>query len=220
MKNNTAPGEDTIVAELIKYGGKGIVEAVQKLIKLIWATENMPHEWNTGIICPIYKKGDKLECNSYRGITLLNNTYKILSSILNERMKTASEKIIGEYQCGFRRNKSTADQLFILRQMIEKHNEHDLDLHMLFVDFKQAFDSINRERFAAMDKTGIPQKLIRLARMTMNQTKARVKIDNQLGAPFEYDKGVELGDGLSTALFILTLHNAAQEVDQRGTIYT
>jgi selenocysteine-specific translation elongation factor len=67
--------------------------------------------------------------------------------------------------------------------MIEKHNEHGLDLHMLFIDFKQAFDSINRERlFAATDKMGIPEKLIRLTRMTMCQTKARVKIDNQIGA--------------------------------------
>jgi hypothetical protein len=105
--------------------------------------------------------------------------------------------------------------------MTEKHNEYSLDLHMLFIDFKQAFDSINRKRlFEATDKTGIPHKLIRLTRMTMCQTKARVKIDNQLSAPFEFNKGVKQGDGLSTALFILALQTAAQEIDQRGTIYT
>jgi hypothetical protein len=56
--------------------------------------------------------------------------------------------------------------------MIEKHNEHGLDLHMLFIDFKQAFDSINKKRlFETMDKMEIAQKLIRLIRMTMCQTK-------------------------------------------------
>jgi hypothetical protein len=41
--------------------------------------------------------------------------------------------------------------------MIEKHNERDLDLHVLFIDFQHAFDSINRKRlFKAMDRMGIP----------------------------------------------------------------
>jgi hypothetical protein len=87
--------------------------------------------------------------------------------------------------------------------MKEKHNEHGLDLHMLFIDFKQVFDSINGKRlFEVTNKMGIPQKLIKLTRMTTCQTKARVKIDNQISAPFECNKGIKQGDGLSTSLFI------------------
>ena len=87
-----------------------------------------------------------LECGNYRGTTLLSVPYRILTSIINERVKTVTGRIIGEYQCGFQQNKTTTDQLFIIRQIMEKNWLHGLELHMLSVDFKQAFYSVNRRR--------------------------------------------------------------------------
>jgi hypothetical protein len=96
-----------------------------------------------GIIQPIYKKGDKLECSNYTAITLLNVTYKVLSGILYNRLIVNAEEILREYQCGLRANRSTIDHIFTLRQTQEKAYEYNIHLHNLFLDFKQAFDSVN-----------------------------------------------------------------------------
>jgi hypothetical protein len=61
-------------------------------------------------------------------------------------LNITTERIIREYECGFRPNKSMTDQLFIIRQMMEKHYAHGIDLHVLFIDFTQSFDSVNREK--------------------------------------------------------------------------
>ena len=55
-RNNKAPGEDNVAAELIKYGGKEQLDAMYKLIRTIWETEEMPESWKLGIFCPIHKK--------------------------------------------------------------------------------------------------------------------------------------------------------------------
>ena len=181
----------------------------------------MPEDWETGIICPVFKKGDKLDCNNCRGITLLDVAYKVFSNILNERLKKITENLLGDYQCGFCKTRSTSDQIFIIRQMNKKHNEHNHDLHMLFVDFKQAFDSIDRYKlYQVMEDMKIPHKLIRLVRMTMKNTTARVRVTNKLSNSFTFNAGVRQDDGLSTTLFILALHYGVQKIDQRGTIFT
>jgi len=70
---------------------------------------------------------------------LLNVTYKILSSVILERLNEYSEEILREYQCGFRPQRRTRDQLFLVRQILEKFYAHDIDLHLLFIDLKKNF---------------------------------------------------------------------------------
>ncbi|WP_369199178.1 reverse transcriptase domain-containing protein, partial [Streptomyces djakartensis] len=101
---------------------------------------------------------------------LLNIAYKILASIMCERLKPHVIRIVGPYQCGFMPGKSTTDQIFTLRQILEKTHEFQVDRHHLFVDFKQAYDTHRDELFAAMN-----QLLIKLSQMTLKNTRSCVK---------------------------------------------
>jgi hypothetical protein len=120
LKRNKSPGIDQILGELIKAGGRIIRSEIHKLIS-IWNKEEFPEEWKELVIVPIYKKGDKTGCSNYRGLSLLSTTYKILSNILLSMLTPYAEEIIGDHQCGFRRNSSIADHIFSICRILEKN---------------------------------------------------------------------------------------------------
>jgi hypothetical protein len=93
---------------------------IHELITCIWKKEKLPKEWKESIIVPIHKKRYKTDCNNYRGISLLPTTYIILSNILLSRLIPYAKEIIGDHHCGFRRNRSTIDQIFYIHQIFEK----------------------------------------------------------------------------------------------------
>ena len=107
LKNNTASGEDGMVAELIKAGGKVITTELHALVLEIWEKEEMPEDWKRAIIHPIFKKGDRTKCGNYRGIALLSVGYKVYANILLERLRPYVKEVIGDYQAGLKRNRST-----------------------------------------------------------------------------------------------------------------
>lgn len=107
--------------------------------------ERVPDSWYEAIIIPLYKKGDKKKCDNYRGISLLNSAYKVFSRIILNRMVPYVEDCLGEYQCGFRKGRSTTEHLSVIGQIIEKRYEYWQNMWQLFIDFKKAYDSIHRE---------------------------------------------------------------------------
>jgi len=68
-----------------------------QLINKIWKEETIPKPWQVSVLCPIYKKGDVIDCKNYRGIFLLNTSYKVLSNIILNRFRPYAKEIIGEY---------------------------------------------------------------------------------------------------------------------------
>jgi len=65
LRNNKAPGPDNIIAELIKEGGRKLKHRIYMLILKIWEKGELPADWENSIICPIYEKGDRMQCKNY-----------------------------------------------------------------------------------------------------------------------------------------------------------
>jgi hypothetical protein len=204
LKRHKSPGIDQIPAELIKAGGRIIRSEIHKLIISIWNKEELPEEWKESVIVPICKKGDKTDCSNYRGISLLSTTYKILSNIILPRLTPYAEEIIGDHQRGFRRNRSTTDYIFSIRQILEKKWEYNEAVHQLFIDVKKAYDSVRREvLYNILIEFGIPMKLVRLIKMCLSETYSRVRVGKHLSDTFPIKNGLKQGDALSPLLSTL-----------------
>jgi hypothetical protein len=154
------------------------------------------------IIVPIHKKGDKTDCTNYRGISLLPTTYKILSSVLLSWLTPYTKEIIGDHQCGFRRNRSTIDHIFRIRQILKKKCEYNEEVHQLFIDFKKAYDSVGREvLYKILIEFGIPRKLLKLIKMNLNETCSRVRVGKNVSDRFPIRNVLKQGDALSPMLY-------------------
>jgi hypothetical protein len=91
--------------------------------------EELSDQWKESITVPAHKKGDKTDCSNYRWISLLSTSYKIVSNILLPRLSPYIDEIIADHKCGFRRNRQTTDQIFCIRQILEKKLEYNETVH-------------------------------------------------------------------------------------------
>ena len=96
------------------------------------------------IITLYKKKGDRIDCNNYRGISLLSIVGKVYARVVLNRLQVLAERVYPEAQCGFRAGRSTVDMIFSVRQLQEKCREQRRPLYLAFVDLTKAFDTVSR----------------------------------------------------------------------------
>ena len=207
LRNGKAAGPDSIPAEALKAGKETSNDMLHALVTKIWEKEDVPEQWKEGLIIKIPKKGDLNECDNYRGIMLLSVPGKVLNRFLLERMKDAVDLTLRDNQAGFRKNRSCADQIASLRIIIEQSLEWNSPLHISFIDFEKAFDSVDRHTlWRLMKHYGIPEKIISIVQIIYQGMFCRVVHSGQIySESFEPNTGVRQGCLLSPFLFLLVI---------------
>ena len=223
LKNNKAPGADNIAAEMLKADVGTVTELLHPIIQEVWETEIIPEEFTDALIIKLAKKGDLTICSNWRGITLLNTINKILSIIIHERISKVLEPVIRKQQAGFRPHRSCIDNINTLRIIMEQSVELNSPLYLLFVDFKQAFDSLDRNvMWKILSSYGIPTKILNIIIGLYRSGKCRIVHRGKLGRWFTVDSGVKQGCVLSPLLFLIVLDWVMRKVNtgERGIQWT
>ena len=146
LANNKAPGKDGIPAEIIKAGKKScLLRHLHELLLQCWEEGNVPQGMRDANIVTLYKiKGERSDCNNYRGISLLSIVGKAFARVALKKLQSLAERVYPESQCGFRAKRATIDMIFSLRQLQEKCREQRLPLYIAFIDPTKAFDLVSR----------------------------------------------------------------------------
>ena len=144
----------------------------------------MPQETRDSKIITLYNnKGDRNDCNNYRGISLLGIVGKVSARVILIRLQKLAECIYPESQCGFRAERATIDMVFSLRQLQEKRREQQVPLY----------------RYATeMASLRFPKPQIESFH---TDTKGTVQFNGSSSDPFEIHSGVKQGCVLSPKLF-------------------
>ena len=189
-----------------------MLHAFTKLFNLVFASDFIPDEWSLGFISPIYKnKGDKASPDNYRGITILSCFGKLFTSVLNDRLNQYLENmnILNEEQDGFRKHYSI--HIFNLKSLIDLYLCGGRQLYCAFIDYKKAFDSINRTYlWQKLLSNNIDGKMFKIIHNMYANEKLCVKLGHLKSATFSSNVGVRQGENFSPILFSIFLNDLTE----------
>ena len=216
MKKGKAPGSDEISTELLMLGSEECVRWLKIVFDSIWQHEAIPNDWKNQIIVPLHK-GD---------IALLSIPSKVFAKAILNRLKPRADSLLRENQCGFRKGRGCADQLFTLRILMEKAREFRQPLYVCFIDLRKAYNSVNRESLWILlqDCYNLPPKLLSILRALYSDSKAIVRSYGLTSEEFSVTCGVRQGCVLAPTLFNLffdvAIHLALRDHEGKGVKFT
>ena len=137
------------------------------------------------------KKGDLRDYSNYSGSMLLSVPGKVLNRVILDRVKDAVDPQLRDQQAGFHRNRSCADQISSLRIIFEQSLEWNSPLHINFIDYEKAFDSVDRQTlWKLLGHYGVPVKIVSLIQSIYQDMGCRVVHAGQNSEKFQVKTGV------------------------------
>jgi hypothetical protein len=220
LKRGKAVGHDQMPAEVFKIQSESLVRALCEVFNHLMEQVVWPTDWWYGVIVPIAKPGgDKFLPSEYRGITLLPVLSKLFESVINERVAAFLERThaLSDLQGGFRADRSTLDQLFVVNECVAEYRERKQPLYIAFLDVAKAYDKCWRDGLAdRMAQCGLTQRIIQLFRASQAHVQRAVVVRGQTTERIPFDTGVPQGAVTSPMLYAMFIDGLARELESSG----
>ena len=206
LKENRQAGHDECAPEYIKRGGPMLLQWLFTLMVRVWTFRcDLPETDRTGNIVPIPKKTSALSVDSSRPICLLTTIYKLYATLVFQKVRDRVKDFVSWTQAGFIRGRSCANNLWILRRVAERAIEFNVPVYCALVDYKGAFDALNRTTLGRVLNLFLSPSMTRRVLSLYFDAKAKVSLNNTVGPEFDLHRGVRQGCPASPSFFTVAL---------------
>ncbi len=209
--HDSSPGLDTIHYQLLKHLPDISLLLLLHIFNHIWVTQEFPSSWKTSIVIPIPKPGKNLsEPGSYRPIALTSCLCKTMERIVNSRLTWYLErnKVFTKFQSGFRKRRSTVDNLVTLESSIRDAFVSRKHLVSIFFDLEKAYDTAWKHGILSdLFEAGLRGRLPEYIRVFLSDRLFKVRVGNTYSDTYIQEIGVPQGSILSVTLFSLKINS-------------
>ena len=211
FKTSKTPGSDGFPSEWYKKFETELLPVLHSTFNWVKEEGITPPSWKEAVITILPKPGkDKLLCQSYRPISLLNVDYKLYTSILSDRIQSFISDLTDVDQTGFITGRQTQDNIRRTLHVIHKIKKDKTPTALISLDAAQAFDKVSHK--LTLERFGFDDKAIQCIKTLYTNPTARIKINGSLTDRFEIEQGCRQGCSLSPSLFALFIEPLAQKI--------
>ena len=181
VKTGKAPGPDNISSNEIKLVGEGVMSGLEYVFRKSARNNVYPPQWKTANAKCLFKKGDKLDIQNYRPVSLLSIPSKMFEYIICNTIDQhlTAQNLITDRQWGFTKGVSPDMHLINMTETWREHIEQGKLIGIIFLDFRKAFDSVcHRTLLLKLQAAGISGNLYELLRNYLQNRLQYVSIGN------------------------------------------
>ena len=206
LNENRAAGHDNCAPEYLKRGGPLLMSWLFELMTRIWTfASNIPVIDRIGSIMPIPKKTSSTSVATTRPICLLTSIYKLYAILVFQKVCNRVKQYVTWTQAGFIRGRSCSNNLWIIRRIAERAIEFNVPVYCALIDYKGAFDALNRTTLGRVLTLFLPPSMVRRVLCLYFDAKAKVVVNNCVGPEFDLQRGVRQGCPASPSFFTVAL---------------